>query len=194
MGWILNNTLHGATLQTRWGQPGSVSNVLLRQWSLSPTVGDLLTVDTGPNSGAVRLEPCKTYFTGQLLTKKNPRVGRSNRDQCARIPCEISAPLIVRPLSIGHLIRAMAVCLVVPMFYIGSSYMTPLLTHFGLSGYCASIIMLCKRGGARNTIRLLQIPRARMHHSVLDVGAKRGTVCLICVCELSRSSLTFIIA
>lgn len=49
--WALNDTQHGATLETRWGQPGTVSNVMLQQWTLSPSVSDMLLIDTGRNSG-----------------------------------------------------------------------------------------------------------------------------------------------
>lgn len=53
VGWVLNDTQHGATLKMRWGQPGTVSNVMLQQWTLSPSVGDMLLIDTGRNNGPV---------------------------------------------------------------------------------------------------------------------------------------------
>ena len=52
--WVLNHTLHGLRLQTRWGQPGHVHHVLAQQWRLNAGVHDMLSIETGPNVAPVR--------------------------------------------------------------------------------------------------------------------------------------------
>ena len=51
---MVNDTRHGVQLQTRWGQPGHVHDVLAQQWRLSDSVYDVLSVETGPNGAPVR--------------------------------------------------------------------------------------------------------------------------------------------
>ena len=51
--WVLNDTQHGVRLQTRWGQPGHVHNVLAQLWRLNASVADMLSIETGPNAAPV---------------------------------------------------------------------------------------------------------------------------------------------
>ena len=61
---MLNDTQHGVRLQTRWGQPGHVHDVLAQRWRLNASVGDMLSIETGPNSAPVsRLTACKDAET-----------------------------------------------------------------------------------------------------------------------------------
>ena len=52
--WVVNDTRHGMRLQTRWGQPGHVHDVLTQQWRLSDSVTDMLSIETGGNGVPVR--------------------------------------------------------------------------------------------------------------------------------------------
>jgi hypothetical protein len=51
--WVLNDTQHGVRLQTRWGQPGHVHDMLAQLWRLNSSVGDMLSIETGPNAAPV---------------------------------------------------------------------------------------------------------------------------------------------
>ena len=79
--WVLNDTQHGVGLQTRWGQPGHVHNVLAQRWRLSAGVSDMLSIETGPNGALVSCSSAST------------KVSRSNKRLDAH-ECHVASPLV----------------------------------------------------------------------------------------------------
>jgi len=63
---VVNDTRHGVRLQTRWGQPGHVHDVLTQQWRLSDSVDDVLSIETGRNGAPVScIEHCSCADGGR---------------------------------------------------------------------------------------------------------------------------------